>query len=301
MPAPIVLFVYNRPIHTRRTVKALLENTLAKESDLIVYSDAPKSSNAVATVCEVRGYVKTITGFRSINIVEREKNWGLANSIIDGVTTVVSQYGCVIVLEDDLLTSPHFLEYMNAALQHYENDPKVFSIGGYNFPEKTMPIPSDYPWDTYASFRCCSWGWATWIDRWRRVDWSMDYYETFIRDWGDRESFNRGGPDMTQTLRLQYEGRIDSWAIRFCYAHHANSMHCIYPAKTLVMNIGLDHSGMHCGVDPRREHVSFDEDWVPRAFSPGGYIDERIARAFYHAFVSPKRSLVSRILRRLTG
>jgi hypothetical protein len=128
----------------------------------------------------------------------------------------------------------------------------------------------------------------------------MEYYETFMRDRDAQESFNRGGPDMTQMLKWQHERRIDSWAIRFCYAHHANNMHCIYPAKTLVMNIGLDSSGMHCGVDPRREHASFDEEWLPRMYCPAGTVDERIARSFHDAFVPSKRPLVSRILRRLT-
>lgn len=299
MSAPIVLFVYNRPTHTRKTVDALLKNRLMAESDLFIYSDAPKHSGVANAVGEVRACIRTITGFRSITIVERDKNLGLADSIIDGVTSVVNQYGRVIVLEDDLVTSPHFLEYMNAALLHYESDPKAFSIGAYNFPVTTMPIPSDYPWDTYASFRCCSWGWATWIDRWKRIDWGMDYYETFTLDRAAQESFNRGGPDMSGMLKMQYEGRIDSWAIRFCYAHHANHMHCIYPVKTLVLNIGLDRSGMHCGVDPRREHASFDEQWMPRVFCSADNIDARITRSFYEAFTPPKRSLIARVLQRL--
>jgi hypothetical protein len=297
MLAPIVLFVYNRLIHARQTVEALQKNALAKESDLVIYSDAPKDSGAVGAVCEVRNYVKTIAGFRSISIVERDRNWGLANSVIDGVTTVINQYGRIIVLEDDLLTSPHFLEYMNAALGHYERDQKAFSIGAYNFPDKTMSVPSDYRWDTYASVRCCSWGWATWVDRWQRVDWNMGYYESFVRNPTAQKLFNEGGPDLTKLLEMQHERRIDSWAIRFCYAHHASNMHCIYPAKTMVRNIGLDGSGMHCGADLRRIHDSFDELWMPRDFCPAEKIDARIARRFHDAFVKP--SLVSRILRRL--
>jgi hypothetical protein len=299
MYAPVVLFVYNRPLHTRRTVESLQKNTLARESELVICSDAPKNPEARESVREVREYIKTISGFKSVRIVERDRNWGLANSIIDGVTTVVNQYGRIIVLEDDLVTAPHFLEYMNAALRHYESDLKAFSVGAYNFPKQTMPIPSDYAWDTYASYRCCSWGWATWIDRWKRVDWNMEYYETFKRDRCAQESFNRGGPDMSGMLKMQYDGRIDSWAIRFCYAHHANHMHCIYPVKTLVMNIGQDHSGVHCGVNPQWEHESFDEQWTPSKFCPADNIDAQIVRKFYEAFVPPKRSLVTRILRRL--
>jgi hypothetical protein len=297
--APITLFVYNRPTHTIRTVGALLRNVLASQSDLIIYSDAPKRPEVAKAVQDVRDYIRTISGFRAIRIVERDHNWGLANSIIDGVTTVVSQYGRVIVLEDDLVTSRHFLEYMNAALDHYEGDPKAFSIGGYNFPERTMPIPPDYAWDTYASFRCCSWGWATWIDRWKRVDWEMNYYNAFMQDKAAQESFNRGGPDMSGMLKMQYEGQIDSWAIRFCYAHHANHMQCIYPVKTLVLNIGLDNTGMHCGIDPRREHKEFDEQWNPSSFCRAGHVDSQIARHFYDVFVPPKPSLMTRILQRL--
>jgi hypothetical protein len=295
--APIVLFVYNRPVHTRRTVESLQKNALAQESELVVYSDAPKTQEVAEAVSEVRHYLNTITGFRSVSIVERDRNWGLAGSVIDGVTSVINERGQIIVLEDDLVTSPRFLTYMNAALHHYESDPKAFSITAYNLPEKTMAIPIDYQWDTYASVRCCSWGWGTWIDRWKRVEWGMDYYETFMRDRGAQESFNRGGTDLTQMLKMQHEQRIDSWAIRFGYAHYANNMHCIYPVKTLVMNIGLDHSGMHCSVDPRREHRAFDEDWSPSSFCPADAVDARIARSFYDACAPP--SIVTRILQRL--
>jgi len=297
--APIVLFVYNRFTHTCRTVEALRKNDLAAESDLFIFSDAWKTPETEQSVRDVREYIRKIAGFKSVRVVERDRNWGLANSIIDGVTVVLNQYGRIIVLEDDLVTSPYFLEYMNAALDHYENDPKAFSIGAYNFPVKTMPIPSHYPWDTYASFRCCSWGWATWGDRWKRIDWGMADYNTFARDRTAQELFNRGGPDMSGMLKMQYEGRIDSWAIRFCYAHHANRMHCIYPVKTLVMNIGLDNTGMHCGVDPRREHTIFDEQWRPREFCAADNVDAQIARSFHDAFAPPKRSLVTRILHRL--
>lgn len=297
--APIVLFVYNRPVHTRRTVAALRQNNLAGESDLFIFSDAAKSQAVEAAVCEVREFIKTIDGFRTVSIAERERNWGLANSIIDGVTTVLNQHGRVIVLEDDLVTSPYFLEYMNAALHHYKNDQKAFSIGAYNFPEQTMSIPSDYSWDTYASYRCCSWGWGTWADRWKRIDWDVRDYPTFMQDRVAQKSFNRGGPDMTRMLTMQQEQRIDSWAIRFCYAHYVNLMHCIYPVKTLVKNIGLDDSGTHCGVDTRREHAVLDEEWNPSSFCPAGVIDERIARSFYNAFAPPKRSLITRVLQRL--
>jgi hypothetical protein len=295
---PVALFVYKRPEHTKATLGALGQNTLAGGTDLIIYCDGPKKEEDRLAVEAVRRMVRQVSGFASVRIIERDCNVGLADSITAGVTDILKTHESIIVIEDDLVTSPNFLEYMNAALIHYKNDPKAFSIGAYNFPTKTMSIPSGYPWDTYASFRCCSWGWATWGDRWKQVEWDMNYYSAFMRDQAAQEAFNRGGPDMTQLLKLQSEGRIDSWAIRFCYAHHANNMHCIYPVKTLVQNIGLDNSGSHCGVDPRRVHERLDEKWVPRSFCRADYIDPRIARNFYKAFAPPEPSFLKVAVRK---
>ena len=109
--APIVLFVYNRPWHTQQTIEALQKNELVLESELFIYSDAAKIDDVKQAVDEVRSYIKSINGFKKITIIEREENWGLANSIIDGVTTIVNQYSKIIVLEDDLVTSPFFLKF----------------------------------------------------------------------------------------------------------------------------------------------------------------------------------------------
>ena len=294
MLAPIVLFVYNRPEHTRATLEALARNTLARQSDLVIFSDAPKNEAAADAVREVRKLIGGVTGFSSVRVVERQTNMGLAKSVIAGVTEVINANGRVIVLEDDLVTSRHFLQYMNDALDHYENDPKAFSIGGYQFPSRTMPIPKRYRHDTYASYRCCSWGWGTWQTRWASIDWGMGYFEAFASDPQEQARFNRGGPDMAQMLMHQRQGRIDSWAIRFCHAHFANDMRCIYPVQTLVRNIGLDNSGVHCGVDPRREHRELVQDFLPRDFCPADPVDPEIASAFYQAFC-PERPAAERL------
>ena len=130
--APIVLFVYNRPEHTKLTVMALQKNELARESELFIYSDAPKNLDVKVKTDEVRKYIKSISGFKKIIIIEREKNWGLAASIIDGVTKIINEYGKIIVLEDDLVTSSYFLKFMNEALEFYKNEDKVWHISGWN-------------------------------------------------------------------------------------------------------------------------------------------------------------------------
>ncbi|WP_287963196.1 glycosyltransferase [Alcanivorax sp.] len=137
--APIVLFTYNRPWHTRRTVEALLKNAEARDSDLIVFSDGPRDADAEAKVAEVRQYLRTIRGFESVRIIEREHNLGLAANIISGVTEVVNESGRAIVLEDDLVTSPWFLQYMNDGLNRFEADDRVISIHGYCYPVPGLP------------------------------------------------------------------------------------------------------------------------------------------------------------------
>ncbi len=154
--APIILFVYNRPAHTKQTVESLKNNLLVKESDLFVFSDGPKNNLDEKLVKEVRKYIKGINGFRQINIFEKNENKGLANSIINGVTQVLNEFKKSIVIEDDLVSSPFFVKYMNEALNFYQNENKIFSISGYSYP---IDIPVKYNNDIYLLPRASSWGW----------------------------------------------------------------------------------------------------------------------------------------------
>jgi len=247
--APIVLFVYNRPDHTKQTVEALQNNTFAEDSELFIFSDAAKNEEAERSVQEVRDYLKNIKGFRTISIVEREKNWGLANSIIDGVTSVIQKYKKVIVMEDDLVTSTTFLTYMNNALNTFQTRLDIFSVTGFNYPKSILPVPKDYNEDIYLSHRCMSWSWGTWIDRWEKVDWDINDFQSLSSNKSKINHFNKGGEDLFPMLQSQMSGKIDSWAIRFCYAHSIHNAYCVYPTNTLIINEGFDGSGVHCGKD----------------------------------------------------
>lgn len=246
--APIVLFVYNRPWHTQQTVEALQKNELANESELFIYSDAPKNKQAIENVTEVRAYIKKIDGFKKITVIERDKNCGLANSIIDGVTKTVNEYGRVIVLEDDLVTSPYFLRFMNNGLEFYQKKQKIMSISGYTLPPTCMKFPKNFTDDVYLNYRNSSWGWATWANRWNLVDWDIKDFNQFIENPKQQKLFNQGGDDLTDMLKAQMEGKIDSWAIRFSYAHFKQQMYSVCPRYSYVNNIGLDGTGTHCGV-----------------------------------------------------
>ena len=160
--APIVIFVYNRPWHIQQSLEALKKNELAKVSELFIYSDGPKDEDSIKGVEEVRSYIKDVSGFRKVTIIKRKENWGLANSIIDGVNEIVNKYEKIIVLEDDLVTSPYFLNFMNEALEFYKNKKKIWHISGWNYPIKTYGIEDVFLWRV---MNC--WGWATWKDRWQ--------------------------------------------------------------------------------------------------------------------------------------
>jgi hypothetical protein len=245
--APIVLFVYNRPIHTKKTVQALLKNKLASQSILYIYSDYPKKEEHKEDVKKVREYIHTIKGFKEIHIIERKQNYGLAKSIIEGVIEVINKYGRIIVIEDDLITSHMFLTFMNNMLETYEKEKKIYSITRYNYPPKLMKIPEEYKYDIYFSPRAGSWGWATWKDRWNKADWEVKDYEEFKNNKQLQKEFNKGGDDMTDMLISQMEGKLDSWAIRWCYTLFKNNAYCVYPTKSYIDNIGMDGSGVHCG------------------------------------------------------
>jgi len=241
--APIALFAYNRPEHLRRTVERLQENTLASQSDLHIFSDGAKDSNSLNAVREVRRFIRTIDGFRSMAIIERSENFGLANSVIDGISQLCDRSGQVISVEDDLLTSPDFLRFMNAALDRYRFDAQVFSIGAINF---AIDIPPDYSYDAFFSYRSCSIGWATWKDRWRQADWQLADYSESRLDRRRLEKFRRGGGDLPRMLAKQMAGQLDSWAIRWAYAHAMHDAVALMPTQSRVYHIGYDGSGTNC-------------------------------------------------------
>ena len=258
--SPIVLFVYNRLCHARQTIEALQRNILATESELYIYSDAPKNKKDIDKVNEVRKYLRTIEGFKEVTIIERKENLGLANNIIDGVTQIINEFGKIIVIEDDLVTSPMFLKFMNEALEFYKNDRRIFAISGYTYPFK---LPSNYNKDVFLFYRTSSWGWATWKDRWNKIDYDVKDYNKFLKNKTMQYQLKRGGEDLVDMLIAQMEGKLDSWAIRFAYNVSKFDGYCLYPVKSLLINIGHDGSGVHCG-DSSKWSVSLDEHFFPQ-------------------------------------
>ncbi len=238
--APIILFVYNRPEHTRRTLQSLLNNELADKSDLFVYCDGPKSLVDLDAVEKVRNYVKEIVGFSSVEIIERSENFGLAHSIIEGVTDIVNRFGRVIVLEDDVVTSQCFLRYINDALRKYQFAEKVMHISGYMFPIDSDGLPETF---FYRSTSC--WGWGTWDRAWQFFDKDPGrLLDQFTQE--DIHRFDLGGvAGHWEQVMSNAKGRDDTWAVFWYATVFQQGGLCLHPSISMTMNIGHDGSGTH--------------------------------------------------------
>lgn len=239
--APIALFVYNRPQHTRRTLAFLKKNLLADESRLFIFSDAAASEKDEDKVNETRELIRETEGFKSIKITERKNNMGLAENIIDGVSQLVESYGKVIVLEDDLLTSPYTLKYFNNALRNYQEEDRVMQISGYMFPLKH---PDTLP-ETFFLRATTSWGWATWKRAWNHFEPDI---ETLYRQF-DKKKINSFTVDGSMNYWKQFmdykNGKNNSWSIRWYASVFLNNGLVLHPRESLVDNIGHDGSGVH--------------------------------------------------------
>ena len=241
-PAPIALFAYRRLDHTRLTIEALRDNDLAGQSRLYVFCEGPRSEEEAAAVSAVRKFVRTIKGFHSVHIVERETNLGLAQSIISGVSQVVAEWGSVIVVEDDLITSRYFLRYMNDGLTAYRDDERVASIHGYIYPV-AKPLP-----ETFFLRGADCWGWATWDRAWSVFEPDARILLRKLQDQKLESLFDLDDSyPFGEMLRSYAEGRNNSWAIRWHASTFLREMLTLYPGESLVNNIGLDSSGTHCG------------------------------------------------------
>lgn len=237
--APIVLFVFNRPRHTLKTLQALSENYLADQSDLIIFCDGPKevvSEEELSSIKEVRRIVKKKQWCKSVEIRESESNKGLANSIIAGVTEIVNKYHKIIVLEDDLITSPFFLRFMNDGLNKYEHINNVYSINGHMFPFETNLIES------VLLPLSSTWGWATWKGSWEVLDLNMIGHEELISNPFLKQRFNTGDYDYTHMLSY----KNNSWGIKWYFSVFSRNGLGVFPSKSLISNIGFDGSGTNC-------------------------------------------------------
>lgn len=294
--SPIILFVYNRPWHTRQTIEALQKNELAKESELFIYSDGPKNEEAVSKVTKARDYIKTIEGFQKVTIIEREKNFGLADNIIGGVTSVINKHGRAIVLEDDMISSPYFLKYMNDGLDFYSEQEQVVSIHAYVYPITRELVRTS----SFFLRGADCWGWGTWKRGWDLFEPDGTYLLSQLKKRKLLKRFDFDGAlSYSRMLKNQTANRNNSWAVRWYASALLNNKLTLYPCKSLISNIGLDSSGTHCSMTKVYDNVLANEP-----IQVGNVLlqeDEQAYQAFRHFLLATKGGFWNRVVRFTKG
>jgi cellulose synthase/poly-beta-1,6-N-acetylglucosamine synthase-like glycosyltransferase len=285
--APIVLFCYNRPETLKHTVESLRENYWAEESELFIFSDGGKTPADEILVTRVRDYLKTITGFKKVVITESPVNKGLADSIIGGVHDIINKYEKVIVLEDDLVSSRNFIVYMNKALDYYKDNQKIYSITGFSIPIRGLTEDC-----IYYTQRANSCGWATWKDRWNEIDWEVRDYATLMGNRAARRAFNKMGSDMTGLLVKQKTGRINSWAIRWCYHQFKHNLFSVHPVLSKIKNIGYAKGATHTKEKFNRFETKLDEGLkMDFNFDRPVQLERKMIRQFTRPYSIPYRAV----------
>jgi len=249
--APIALFVYNRPEHTRRTLEALQRNMGSDKSRVFIFSDGlhkEASEEEHSRLSEVRRLIREKPWCGELEIVESDINKGLARSISGGITTVLESFDRVIVLEDDLETSPGFLKYMNDALTAYQDEEQVFQVSGF--------MVRNRPFMPQTGFLrvSTSWGWGTWRRAWQHYRGDADNLLAEVERKG-RKAFDLDGFSFHfEELEQNVKGELNTWAVRWYASIFLNDGLCLYPRKSLVRNHGFDGSGVHCHNDSTSYH-----------------------------------------------
>jgi len=292
--APVVLFAYARLDHLRQTVDSLRANREAGATSLYVFCDGPKHDGHKSQIDAVRAYVDSIDGFASVTRIYRDQNLGLAQSIISGVTEILSKHDSVIVMEDDLVVSPYFLKFMNEGLELYRHQERVASIHGYCYPVKEA-LP-----DTFFLRGADCWGWATWSRAWRHFEPNGQKLLDALRRERLTRDFDMGGAyPYTKMLANQVVGRNDSWAVRWHASCFLDNMLTLYPGRSLVNNIGMDDSGTHCATTDDFDQVvaAVAVNVLPVEISVNVAARDSFARFLgqYTAFNARARRVLSRL------
>lgn len=289
--SPIVIFAYNRLDELKAMIASLQRCVLADESDVYIYCDGPKDEFDLSKTQALREYVRGVNGFKSLTIKESPTNKGLAPSIIAGVSEVINEHGEAIVLEDDLILSTNFLSWMNQCLTHYRDNQQVFSISGFT---PRINKHAQYQSDAFFTPKAHSWGWATWADRWNKVDWDVNDWRQFSSDRNMQRSFNQLGSEMSGLLFDFKNGLKSSWWVRFCYSQFKLGKLTVYPIISKVANNGFSSEATHCNVY-NRYPVEFDRSNKTEFLLPDQAVETKyISDQFFEYY-----SIKSRILGKL--
>lgn len=277
----IAIFVYNRPEHAKTVFDNLLRNPEFKDIPTVIFGDGKRNKgdenwDKMKLVAE-----EFASENSNVKLQYRKKNIGVRNSIILGVTEMFNKFDSLIVIEDDISTSPAFLKFMLDGLSFYEKNERVACISGYNHPAQLMEIPTKYSDEVYFTLRTCSWGWATWKDCWIGIDWDLKDFKSLSKDSKRIKEFNSWGEDLFGMLKDQIYGKINAWDIAWTYHCFKNERFTVYPIKSFVENIGHDGTGEHSKSANREIFVNNDLNLSREVkFVKDPYVDNGVIESF---------------------
>lgn len=257
--APIAFFCFNRPDKTKLALAALAENDLANESEIFIFCDGPRNIKDLEKIYEVHKVIDSISGFKKKTIIKRELNYGCQSSIISGINYIFEHNKSIIVVEDDIITAKNFLKFSNEALNFYHDEQSVWCVSGFNYPKNILKYPKSFKEDIFfVKARSSSWGWATWKDRWQKIDFEIKDFDEFSRNKKLIKSFNQAGANLFDILRMQKQGRISAWDIQMCYAMFKNNGYTVHTLKPITKNIGFDEGATHTSEKSDIANFEFD-------------------------------------------
>jgi GT2 family glycosyltransferase len=274
----IALFAYNRPVHLKKTLNSLMKNYNSSSFDIFIFCDGPKKISDLKKVKKVREIVSDLKHFKSKKVRLNKKNLGLANSLLQGITETLKKKESVVVLEDDLITNKYYLNFMSEGLEFFKNDNRVGSITGYSYTE----LEKSETKDVFLSQRHASWGWGTWRHLWNNMNWEKKWALKQINNLNFKKNFNKAGKDMHQMLVEQLEGKSDTLDIMVNLNYFKMNKYCVCPRKSLLFNVGLDGTGIHCKKGDKIFN-NFSNSFKVKKFekiTPQEKIIKRIAKSF---------------------
>ena len=278
---PILLFTYNRPVHFKRTLSSLGKNNNAEKYKLIIFIDGPKTELDRKKIKGIESLIKSNNKFKSIKVLKNKINKGLKQSIIDGVNYAFKQFENVVVLEDDIITNKYYLDFMTDSLNYYQNHPLVSTVSGYSY----INVNKAFKNKVYLSQRHSSWGWGTWKKNWIKYKWNNDWIKKHFRKKNFKSSFNQAGEDMHHMLNLQINKKIDSWAIIYNLNCFLKNKYCLCPSTSLLYNIGMDGSGVHCKKNDK-VFSNYKSNFKIESFNKVS-LDKNILNKIYKSFHTP--------------
>ena len=294
--APVLIVTYDRLEHLRKTITSLRNNIYAEQTDLFIASDFQRSGSEANKVAAVRSYLKSIDGFKSVMVFERDKNFGAVENCLSALRVIFDRYDRFIILEDDIVTAPGFLKFINQAFEKYGANERVFSITGYCPP---IEVPSSYHYDAFFLGRMSAWGCGFTKERYESVlEISRKEFDEFAANKKLSRAFVKGGgKDLLVMLKDVAYGSLDARDVRGMYTQFMKDQYTVYPTQSLVLNIGFDGTGIHCGKTDRFDVALSDKTTF--RFPDDVVVDQRIVESNleFRAVPSYARRLMGKLLR----